>query len=712
MGEHLFIASAIFSVANGSMVLWVNPGRLVNKVVFAWSAGNALWCLCVVSAIQAGHREPFASEATVFWLRASSIIAAFSIWQIWLLKSVLLKEHATLLSILAKSWAWFFVSFVLAMLSTSESCIPATTNPSSKGRGIAYLAYATTLFVCCGVLLADALRSMRQLRGVRKIEMQIFVIGAICACAGAVGLHASGRLLGVTWLRQASSVSFITLHGVIAWAVCYHRVFDAKQVIFSIGQRLLLLVTIGLSALLLNLLFGRFFSASWSLFSAILVASAIGIALDPPSRRWAGLDPERLLAAPRRQIIEWAREMSEETKLKEHFEQLLGGMCGSNSTILLTSRDIGYLGQGSTAATEWPGLAVLCKDGWTTPETLQRSRPTPGTRECLEFLSNHKLGALLAAPKGCRPPSLIIALGLKESLRPYTFPDIQVLLEVAQLMDNILTHSRVASQAAQVERIASMAMISRGLAHDLNSLASPVSAFLIHMEEKVAPGTVEATVLENAKSSLQVMQHYIQESLFFSRSLVPNFTPIKARALLNDAINLSLERARTINVSVVTNQIADHTFVGDLALLRRLLQNLVFNAIDASQEGETVKLSAEVAESGELCLRVADTGVGVPAEIRSRIFEPYFTTKNANNERRGLGLGLAISQKIVEIHGGHIGIGSNLPRGTIFTVTFPMKGAGIAAPPLPERGAVFSSSKPFVPISTVMPFKSSTEPNP
>jgi signal transduction histidine kinase len=377
------------------------------------------------------------------------------------------------------------------------------------------------------------------------------------------------------------------------------------------------------------------------------------------------------VAAPRQQIIEWAREISDEQKLKEHFSQLLRDLCQTNSVIFFFTETVSAETAQSGITNKWPGFSLLCKEGWTTLETLQRRRTTIGTRECAALMASHDLGALVAVPKCSHPPSLVVGLGKTESQRPYTFPDMQLLLELVELMDNILTHSRVATHAAHIERMASVTMITRGLAHDLNNLATPISTFLMHMEQRVAAGSLEAIVLNDAKASMAAMQAYIQESLFFTQRLIPRFSSISARTLLGDVARLSHEKARQIDARIVLSDDPDFQFVADPALLSRLLQNLVFNAIDASPQGGIVKIAAFLTTEQNVCLQVCDYGSGLPTNAGDRIFEPYFTTKGSGNERRGLGLGLAICQKITELHRGAISAAKNTPRGTVFAVTFP-----------------------------------------
>jgi signal transduction histidine kinase len=104
----------------------------------------------------------------------------------------------------------------------------------------------------------------------------------------------------------------------------------------------------------------------------------------------------------------------------------------------------------------------------------------------------------------------------------------------------------------------------------------------------------------------------------------------------------------------------------DPQLLKRVLINLVTNAIQAMPGGGRLFMEAKVDSSGHVSISVEDTGVGIPDRIRSQIFTPLFTTKP-----RGQGFGLAVCKRVIEAHGGTIGFESVEGKGTRFTVEFP-----------------------------------------
>jgi signal transduction histidine kinase len=111
----------------------------------------------------------------------------------------------------------------------------------------------------------------------------------------------------------------------------------------------------------------------------------------------------------------------------------------------------------------------------------------------------------------------------------------------------------------------------------------------------------------------------------------------------------------------------------DPDLLCQVLLGLLANAAEAAGSGGQISLEARAAD-GIVELGVADSGPGVPPDLRERIFEPFFTTRP-----RGTGLGLAVARQIVEAHGGRIVVGERPGGGARFTIRLPSAGRGAVA---------------------------------
>jgi len=110
----------------------------------------------------------------------------------------------------------------------------------------------------------------------------------------------------------------------------------------------------------------------------------------------------------------------------------------------------------------------------------------------------------------------------------------------------------------------------------------------------------------------------------------------------------------------------------DEKALRQILLNLANNAVKFTPSGGRVDLSAALGAQGELVIRVSDTGIGIPAEMASRLFVPFERLhRHIAPEIEGTGLGLAITRGLVTLHGGAVGVVSAVGEGTRVTVTLP-----------------------------------------
>ncbi len=266
---------------------------------------------------------------------------------------------------------------------------------------------------------------------------------------------------------------------------------------------------------------------------------------------------------------------------------------------------------------------------------------------------------------------------------PFTYPEIQRIQNLAELMDNILTHSRLTNQAALKARIELLAMMSRGLAHDLKNLVTPISSFLVHSELRVASGTPEREVLLLAQRSIRVFNDYVGDALFFGSAQRPNIQRVNPADLIQTVAGLAGPRAKGRRVSIAVTSAREHSLEADAVLLQRMLVNLVNNAIDASPDGSTVKLSVEDSPPDGIRFQIADQGGGIAPDLLARIFEPYFTTKQFGDDIRGFGLGLTISKKIADLHNGTITVRSELGEGSTFIVELPTIHAVAASETVP-----------------------------
>jgi len=172
---------------------------------------------------------------------------------------------------------------------------------------------------------------------------------------------------------------------------------------------------------------------------------------------------------------------------------------------------------------------------------------------------------------------------------------------------------------------------------------------------------------------------------FARKSPAKEFEIVDVAGLLNDAIEITRTRwqnearLRGLDYDVTLQAESEqHTF-GSASELREVFVNLIVNAVDAMPAGG--KLSTSIKRNADrLCLQFADTGTGMPEDVRQRIFDPFFSTKGA----QGTGLGLSVSYSIIERHEGSISVASEPGSGTVFTIDLPAaeeKSESAEAPP-------------------------------
>jgi signal transduction histidine kinase len=232
--------------------------------------------------------------------------------------------------------------------------------------------------------------------------------------------------------------------------------------------------------------------------------------------------------------------------------------------------------------------------------------------------------------------------------------------------------------------------MSRGLAHDLNNLLTPVQTLLQLLRESDLNQETIDELLPVGLRNLETVRAYVNEALFFSRASQLQGTPGLLNETVRDAITLIQPAAASREVEILFDGSAEVVVEMDAVLIKRLVCNLLSNAVDASRPGGRIEIQLALLPKTELSrnwhrLRIVDHGEGISGENLQRVFTPYFTTKNTGDGRRGFGLGLAIARKIVHLHGGTLSITSKEKHGSTVQVDLPGK---LHPPPNSLRGEV------------------------
>jgi signal transduction histidine kinase len=203
------------------------------------------------------------------------------------------------------------------------------------------------------------------------------------------------------------------------------------------------------------------------------------------------------------------------------------------------------------------------------------------------------------------------------------------------------------------------------IGHELRNPLGVISNALYLLRGDIAKSPSESSLrhLATAEREVSAATVIVSDLLEFARQRNPVMTDVDTGALLDEAIAvLPPPTGITVDRQPSVSQVVA---VADRDMLRQVLLNLVGNAYQAMPEGGTVTVS--VGDAGETVqLQVRDTGVGMSEDVRSKLFEPFFTTK-----ARGVGLGLAVTKRIIDAHGGSITVDSQPGAGSTFTVSLP-----------------------------------------
>lgn len=486
---------------------------------------------------------------------------------------------------------------------------------------------------------------------------------------------------------------------VVSYSVLQNQLLDIR---FTLGRlsatlvRLLFFFTIGFTLLFL---FAVSVPGGFSTYSfmaaclALFISGCISSVLFPKLLGAGAEALERRILGDRFEYQEQLQAFSDTIHLYTDAQRLLDDM----EALLLRTVKVG-------------SLQVVILDPQTNQLVIQRENPVAGSpvdiasfapmmellrktpSDLLDFRrgisgagehERHALSLLAGLkPEFCLPlysnqdPFGLILLGKKQSETAYTSRDIELLLVLAKNLSLVMDQIRLKKRVELTEQLESLAVMSRGLAHDLNNLLTPINTCLQLVASRSKGDPDEEQFLEIAAKNMATIRAYIREAVFFSTTLSPKIGPVSARVLLDELASVCRHQLDKRDVALALDLPAPFSFHADPVLLQRLLSNLVFNAIDASPAGSSVtvravQLPVVPGRAPWIRLQIIDRGVGISRENLNRVFAPYFTTKNLGDQTRGFGLGLTICQKIVHLHRGTITLHSTEGRGTTVQIDLP-----------------------------------------
>jgi two-component system nitrogen regulation sensor histidine kinase NtrY len=230
------------------------------------------------------------------------------------------------------------------------------------------------------------------------------------------------------------------------------------------------------------------------------------------------------------------------------------------------------------------------------------------------------------------------------------------------------------TELIRAQKLATWTEAARRVAHEIKNPLTPIRLAAERLRARHRAGDEDTGELVERAVDIIVrevanMQSLVDEFAGFARMPGPSYSATRFAPLLDDVLALYRELKSGVEVRGAVEPEIGEAWV-DPEQIRRVLINLLDNAVEATEAPGEVSVAIRRRDE-RIEIAVADTGRGIPAEDRDKLFLPYFSRKG-----RGSGMGLAIVQRIVADHDGTIVIEDNQPRGTVFRVSLPARGAG------------------------------------
>jgi len=232
------------------------------------------------------------------------------------------------------------------------------------------------------------------------------------------------------------------------------------------------------------------------------------------------------------------------------------------------------------------------------------------------------------------------------------------------------------AKLAHTEKMVAVGTLAAGVAHEVNNPLAGVLACIDNLQANPDDSDMRGRYLDLIRDGLNRIERTVANLLNFSRRRGLTPEPTSLNHNLRHVAELAAYQARQAGVELRYDlEPGEPQVLADHNQMEQVFLNLMLNAIQAMPEGGTLTLRSRC-DGGQVVAEVADTGQGIPAEIRERIFDPFFTTREVGE---GTGLGLSVSDSIVAAHGGRITVESVMGRGSTFRVildTIPARAGG------------------------------------
>lgn len=248
------------------------------------------------------------------------------------------------------------------------------------------------------------------------------------------------------------------------------------------------------------------------------------------------------------------------------------------------------------------------------------------------------------------------------------------------IFDDVTDRAELERRLVQADKLSSIGLLAAGVAHEVNTPLAVISTYAQMLTKQVAGDDQKSKLLEKIARQTFRASEIVNSLLNFSRTSTTEFGEVNINRVIQETLSLLEHQMQKAGLDVrVDLDGAAPAMTGNAGKLQQVFLNLFLNARDAMESGGVLEVRTRSAE-GRLFIDVTDSGHGIAPEHIHRIYDPFFTTKQA---KKGTGLGLAVTYGIIQEHGGLIKVSNRPQGGTRFHLEFPVS-ARTASAPAPE----------------------------
>lgn len=238
-----------------------------------------------------------------------------------------------------------------------------------------------------------------------------------------------------------------------------------------------------------------------------------------------------------------------------------------------------------------------------------------------------------------------------------------------EMVEKLSEQKELEEKLKKSEQLSLIGQLSSGIAHEIRNPLNFLTLSIGHLKERISEENIsdkeELTgLLDNLVKEVYRINELIHNFLFLGKTITLHRENIRPSDLIDEALITIKDKIRS-GITVATSCNGIDSVYCDREYMRLSLINLIVNAIQSIQDSGEVRIECALTD-GMACFKVTDTGQGIAADELERVFEPYYSTK-----KLGIGLGLAITKRFVEEHGGSISAVSEFGKGTSMTIRLP-----------------------------------------